>query len=171
MEEDRVVIRNEIEMTQSFLEARVMGILKMPPARYLHLPALYDRNDVYLNKTNKSLWIKRIIDNHGVNKQALISYVGSLGFPEDDSTFKLPSNERMWKIFGSLKEKSQKFEVDKIRVDNCRFDLDELFYTNMIVNRNRLRLMSQDSESPSSRDDQLAFFTSEVRKFTKSSTQ
>jgi len=54
-EEDRVVIRNEVEMTQAFVEAKVMQILNIPPPRYLHLPALYDNKDVYLNKNQKSL--------------------------------------------------------------------------------------------------------------------
>jgi hypothetical protein len=54
-EEDRVVIRNEVEMTQAFVEAKVMQILDIPSARYLHIPALYDNKDVYLNKNQKSL--------------------------------------------------------------------------------------------------------------------
>jgi hypothetical protein len=89
-----------------------------------------------------------------------------LGFPEEDATFKLPSNERMWKIFGSLKQKSQSFQVDNIRVDNCKYDLEELFYTNMIVNRNRLRLM-KESDKP---EEQIAFFKSTIAKFTLPAT-
>lgn len=148
--EDIVIIKDKkFDESSSFIECSLCQILDVQKPRYLHIPGLFNNKQQYFNRAVKNLQIKNLLEIQGVETQALLSYVASLGFSEEKTEKEIPRNVKLQNNFVSIKEKSKKFDVMQIRVDNCQHNMQDLGFMNKIAMRNRIRILNNDLEEVS----------------------
>lgn len=158
---DRIIVRDLTEINKSGLQQYFALKMGIDTPRYLHLYPVIDKKtneplDPYIRMGQVSHYLKNI----GVTKQALLSYVTSLGINEKQEEI---DQIRRIKVMNKLRSPSMRlesFRVDQMRSDNTVFNFYDLRIINQLAIRTRLEMMDKPSVPEEKKEKQIEYFYS-----------